>query len=42
MVFLGGAVLGEVMKNKEAFWITQKDWEESGIRSLDKLGPRGG
>lgn len=42
MVFLGGAVLGEIMKNKDAFWISKQDWAEQGIRALDKLGPRGG
>jgi actin-related protein 2 len=40
MVFLGGAVLGEVMKTKETFWITKQDWEEQGIKALDKLGMR--
>ncbi len=41
MVFLGGAVLGDIMKNKESFWITKKEWDEMGVRALDKLGPRG-
>lgn len=41
MVFLGGAVLGEIMKDRESFWITKKQWEEMGPRSIDKLGPRG-
>lgn len=41
-VFLGGAVLGEIMKNREAFWITKQEWQEQGIRSLEKLGARGG
>jgi len=38
MVFLGGAVLADIMKDKEAFWISKAEWEEQGIRSLDKLG----
>ncbi|KAI9199472.1 actin family [Polychytrium aggregatum] len=42
MVFLGGAVLGEIMKKNDAFWITKAEYEEKGIRALDKLGPRGG
>lgn len=42
MVFLGGAVLGEIMKNKDAFWISKQEWDEMGIKSLDKLGARGG
>ncbi|KDQ19499.1 hypothetical protein BOTBODRAFT_102304 [Botryobasidium botryosum FD-172 SS1] len=38
MVFLGGAVLADIMKDKEAFWISKAEWEEQGIRALDKLG----
>ncbi|KAF9577659.1 Arp2/3 complex subunit, actin nucleation center [Lunasporangiospora selenospora] len=38
MVFLGGAVLADVMKNKDNFWITKQEWEEYGVRALDKLG----
>ncbi|KAJ3054175.1 Actin- protein 2 [Rhizophlyctis rosea] len=41
MVFLGGAVLGEIMKEKETFWISKSEWQEKGVRALDKLGPRG-
>lgn len=41
MVWLGGAVLGEIMKEREGFWISKKEWEEHGIKSLDKLGNRG-
>ena len=41
MVFLGGAVLGEIMKSHENFWISKQEWQENGIRSLDKLGGRG-
>lgn len=37
MVFLGGAVLAEIMKNKESFWITKAEYEEQGLRCLDKL-----
>jgi actin-related protein 2 len=40
MVYLGGAVLGEIMKDRESFWISKAEWEEMGARSLDKLGPR--
>ena len=42
MVFLGGAVLGEIMKSKESFWITKAEWKEQGVKALDKLGSRGG
>jgi len=38
MVFLGGAVLADIMKNKDSFWVTKQEWEEQGIRALDKLG----
>ncbi|KAI6112921.1 actin actin-like protein [Pisolithus sp. B1] len=37
MVFLGGAVLADIMKNREEFWITREEWFEQGVRSLDKL-----
>ncbi|KAH7106172.1 actin binding protein [Auriculariales sp. MPI-PUGE-AT-0066] len=38
MVFLGGAVLADIMKNREEFWISREEWFEQGIRALDKLG----
>lgn len=38
MVFLGGAVLADIMKNKDSFWVTKQEWEEQGIRALEKLG----
>ncbi|OJA15232.1 hypothetical protein AZE42_07982 [Rhizopogon vesiculosus] len=38
MVFLGGAVLADIMKNRAEFWISREEWFEQGIRSLDKLG----
>lgn len=38
MVFLGGAVLADIMKDKDNFWMTRKEYEESGIRVLEKLG----
>ena len=37
MVFLGGAVLGDLMKDNEAFWVTKQEYDEMGIRCLDKL-----
>ncbi|OMJ10886.1 Actin-related protein 2-A [Smittium culicis] len=37
MVFLGGAVLADVMKNNENAWITKREWEESGPRCLEKI-----
>ncbi|KAG1850745.1 hypothetical protein C8R48DRAFT_613268, partial [Suillus tomentosus] len=38
MVFPGGAVLADIMKNRAEFWISREEWLEQGIRSLDKLG----
>ena len=38
MVFLGGAVLADIMKNREEFWVTREEWFEQGVRALDKLG----
>lgn len=36
MVFLGGSVLADIMKDKEEFWISKKEWAEQGDRILDK------
>ncbi|KAK9353615.1 actin family [Lipomyces doorenjongii] len=40
MVFLGGAVLANIMADKEHMWISKDEWEEQGPRILEKLGPR--
>ncbi|KAK9375834.1 actin family [Lipomyces chichibuensis] len=40
MVFLGGAVLANIMADKEHMWISKEEWEEQGSRILEKLGPR--
>lgn len=41
MVFLGGAVLANIMADKDDMWITKDDWHELGpTRALEKLGPR--
>ena len=37
MVFIGGAVLADVMKDKESFWMSRDEDMERGIRVLDKL-----
>nr|AHC00626.1 beta-actin [Ganoderma lucidum] len=37
MVFLGGAVLADIMKQREEFWVTREEWFEQGARALDKL-----
>jgi len=36
MVFLGGAVLADIMKEKEAFWMLKEEWDEMGPRVLQK------
>lgn len=38
MVFLGGAVLAEIMKDKETFWMSRAEYQEQGLRVLAKLG----
>jgi actin-related protein 2 len=39
MVFLGGAVLADIMRNKPEFWISKEEFEEQGIeRALKKCG----
>lgn len=42
MVFLGGAVLADIMKDQSSFWVSRDEWAELGTRALDKLGPRTG
>jgi len=36
MVFLGGAVLAEIMKDKEQFWMNKSEYDESGLNVLRK------
>ena len=38
MVFLGGAVLAGIMKDKDSFWMNKKEWEEEGVGILRKCG----
>lgn len=38
MVFLGGSVLADIMKDREEFWITRQDYLEQGMRCLQKIG----
>jgi len=40
MVFIGGAVLAEVMKDRDTFWMTRQEYEEKGVGVLKKLMPR--
>ena len=41
MVYLGGAVLADIMKDNESWWVTKQEWEEMGPRSLEKMGVLG-
>jgi len=36
MVFLGGSVLADIMKDREDFWISKAEWKEQGERILEK------
>ena len=38
MVFLGGAVLADIMKGREEFLVSKQVWDEYGAQALDKLG----
>ena len=40
MVFIGGAVLADVMKDREDFWMSKSEYEEKGLAVLKKLGPQ--
>ena len=35
-VFLGGAVLADIMKDKRDFWVSKADYEEDPHRALKK------
>ena len=32
MVFLGGAVLADIMKNRPEFWVSREEYLEEGVR----------
>lgn len=36
MVFLGGSVLADIMKDRADFWISKAEWKEQGEKLLDK------
>lgn len=38
---MGGAVLADIMKNKDDFWMSKAEYQEKGIRVLEKLGASG-
>ncbi|XP_053395334.1 actin-related protein 2-like [Mercenaria mercenaria] len=37
MVFLGGAVLADIMKDEAEFWISKEEYKEKGTKALEKL-----
>ena len=41
MVFQGGAVLADIMKDKDEWWISKAEWEEQGPRALKKCAGLG-
>ena len=38
MVFMGGAVLADIMKDKDTFWISREEYAEKGLKAIEKLG----
>lgn len=36
MVFLGGSVLADIMKDKDAFWMSRKEYQENGLQAVLK------
>jgi len=36
MVFLGGSVLADIMKDKEVFWMTRAEYQERGLHHVLK------
>lgn len=40
MVFIGGAVLADVMKDRDDFWMSKAEYQEKGLDVLKKLGPQ--
>ena len=38
MVFLGGAVLADIMKDRDTFWMSREEYKEKGLKVLEKLG----
>lgn len=40
MVFIGGAVLADVRKDKDSFWLSKQEYQEQGLSVLSKLSLR--
>ena len=37
MVFLGGSVLADIMKDRKEFWMTKQDYDEQGLKILQRF-----
>lgn len=40
MVFIGGAVLANIMADKDHMWLSKQEWQENGAAAMAKFGPR--
>jgi len=40
MVFIGGSVLADVMKDRDTFWLSREEYLEKGLKVLEKLGAK--
>lgn len=40
MVFIGGAVLADVRKDRDEFWLSKREYQEQGLNVLKKLSLR--
>lgn len=40
MVFIGGAVLADVRKDRDEFWLSKQEYQEQGLNVLKKLSLR--
>lgn len=40
MVFIGGAVIAEVAKDRDNFWMSKQEYQEQGLNVLQKLQAR--
>ncbi len=38
LVFVGGAVLADIMKDGDDFWVTRAEWEEDPYSAMQKCG----
>ncbi len=38
MVFMGGSVLADIMKDREEFWMTKSEYDEQGLSIIKKIG----